>query len=260
MNLLKLALRPEIVLPVKALALASAVCADLAVTRGFWTGNHHYFGLLWNLFLAWTPLVFALLACEEFRNHGIGRHWCFPFLATGWLLLFPNAPYICTDITHLFDQQYGHFWVDITLVLSCAFTGLVLGFLSLYLMQSLVARKLGQIAGWFFVVFVSLLGSFGIYLGRFLRFNSWDVLWRPSSLYHGVHYWASNPFGDSTTFVFPALFAVFFFITYVMLYGISHLQQPRLEADAPAVAAAPAPVPEAASAIATPQASSESKV
>jgi uncharacterized membrane protein len=100
---------------------------------------------------------------------------------------------------------------------------LVLGFLSLYLMQSLVAQRFGRAAGWLFIAAVAGVSSFGVYLGRFLRFNSWDVAIRPAKLYHGINAWAADPMASSNSFAFPVLFATFLFLAYVMLYALTYL-------------------------------------
>src|SRR5262249_2761038 len=87
-----------------------------------------------------------------------------------------------------------------------------------------VARILGRWASWLFIGIVAGLSGFGIYLGRFLRFNSWDVLFKPFEISRGIGQWAANPFSNSMTFVFPALFATFLFVAYIMLYPLTHLQ------------------------------------
>jgi uncharacterized membrane protein len=119
---------------------------------------------------------------------------------------------------------YGHFWVDLTLILLCALTGFVLGFVSLYLMQTVVERMFGRPASWFFIVAVAALSGFGIYLGRFMRFNSWDVLFRPVQLYRGIGNWVADPLANLNSLAFPVLFATFLFITYLMLYALTHLR------------------------------------
>ena len=88
-------------------------------------------------------------------------------IAALWIVFYPNAPYIFTDLIHLTKGFYPYFWVDLSLILLCALTGLVLGFVSLYLMQSVVERMLGRAASWLFVAAVAGLTGFGIYLGRF---------------------------------------------------------------------------------------------
>ena len=210
-------------MPMLALMLASGACVGLVLGRVLWTRNIDYLFLLWNLFLAWLPLIFAFLAFDEYRD-GAGRNWRFLGLGLSWLLFFPNAPYIFTDLIHLRMRFYQHFWVDLTVILLCALTGLVLGFVSLYLMQSLVARRFGRPAGWLFIAAVAGLSGFGIYLGRILRFNSWDVLFKPIELYHGIGHWAAQPVSPPSKFAFPALFATFLFVSYLMLYALTHLQ------------------------------------
>lgn len=222
MKFLKIALRRETAMPVLGLTFASGVCISLVVARIIWTGRFSYAFLIWNLFLAWLPLVFALLANDEYRN-APQRTWRFYGLAIAWLLFLPNASYIFTDLIHLVTRYFS-FWVDLVLILSCAVTGLVLSFLSLYLMQCIVARMFGWLTSWLFIGTAAALSAFGIYLGRFLRFNSWDVLFQPVKLYQGIGRWASDPMANSTSFAFPILFGTFLFIAYVMLYGLTHLK------------------------------------
>jgi len=222
MNFLKLIFKRETLAPVAAMIFASTVCVALVIARVAWTGRFNYSFLAWNLFLAWLPLVFALLAQESYRA-GEKPGWRFLGFSAAWLLFFPNAPYIFTDLTHLTSRYFPHFWVDLAVILSCAFTGLVLGFVSLYLMHSVVTRMFGRVAGWLFVAGAAGLCSFGIYLGRFLRFNSWDVIAKPAKLYHGISSVASGEHAHQGHFAFLALFATFLFIAYVMLYALTHL-------------------------------------
>jgi len=111
------------------------------------------------------------------------------------------------------------------LILLCALTGFVLGFVSLYLMQTVVTRMFGRVASWSFIAVVAALCGAGIYMGRFLRFNSWDVLFKPLELYRGVGQWVSHPVSQPTSLAFPVLFAAFLFIAYLMLYALTHLRQ-----------------------------------
>ncbi len=227
MRLFRIAVRHGTAVPVVALMFASGVSMLLVLAQIIWTGNLRYSYLGWNLFLAWVPLVFALLAVNDHKE-GAPRRWRFFGFAAAWLLFFPNAPYIFTDLIHLNKGGFaGHFWTDLTLILSCAFTGLVLGFVSLYLMQSTVKAVAGNLASWGFICAVAGLSGFGIYVGRFLRFNSWDVLFRPLALYRDLGQTVTDPLGHPATFAFPFLFGVFLLISYLVLYALTHL--PRLE-------------------------------
>jgi uncharacterized membrane protein len=213
--------------PLLALMFASVIGVTLVTARMVLARDLHNAFLVWNLFLAWLPLIFALLACDQFRS-GRGSGWKLGALSSAWLLFFPNAPYIFTDVIHLVYRAHRYFWVDLLLILICALTGLVLGFVSLYLMQSLVRRRFGQVVSWLFVAGVAGLSGFGIYLGRFLRFNSWDVIAQPVKLFNGISTWAANPLANSQTFTFPVLFAVFLLLAYVMLYTLTHLPKPEI--------------------------------
>jgi uncharacterized membrane protein len=213
-------------MPMLALLFSSGVSVTLTVARIIWSGRLQYSFLVWNLFLAWLPMVFALLACEKHRVAS-GRDWRFLSLAGAWLLFFPNAPYIFTDLFHLTTRAYPYFWVDLSLILLCALTGMVLGFVSLYLMQSVVEQMFGRAASWLFIAAVAALSGFGIYVGRFMRFNSWDVLFKPRQVYHGIGNWVTDPLANSNSLAFPLLFGTFVFITYVMLYALTQLQPMR---------------------------------
>ena len=167
--------------PIAALALSSLAGCALLASRAVLLGSLRHGFLVWNLFLAWLPLLFALML--EFRQRReSSRSWITPTLAVAWLVFFPNSSYILTDLVHLAPRSVPHFWPDLVLVLIFGLTGLILGFLSLYLMQRLVARRLGWIIGWLFVCSAAILNGFGVYAGRFMRWNSWDVLLNPMSL------------------------------------------------------------------------------
>lgn len=224
MSLLKLLFRRETFMPMLALSLATIVTVGIICVRIGFTGNFRYAFLVWNLFLAWLPVLFAIAAREKYRNTQPGARLGLAFigLSCAWLLFFPNAPYICTDLVHLTSRFFTQFWVDFTIILTCAFIGLVLGFISLYLMHAVVAQRYGSVKGWLFVIGAAGLSSFGIYLGRFLRLNSWDIITQPGKLYQGISNFA---FGGTHPhqFVFLALFAIFMFLAYLMLYALTHL-------------------------------------
>jgi uncharacterized membrane protein len=228
MNNEKLNSRRTTLGPLLALLFASLTGVTLTVLRVKWTHNWRYLFLIWNLLLAWLPLLFAL-AVHRRHQRGEPAGWRFCGLASLWLLFFPNAPYIFTDVIHLTPRFEGSFWVDLCLVLLFAFTGFLLGFVSLYLMQSIVAERFGRLASWLFIMGVTMASAFGIYLGRFLRWNSWDVVLHPLDLSHSIGHLAAHPLANPNSVIFPALFATFLFLGYLMLYALTHLQ-PQMQA------------------------------
>lgn len=219
MNFLKKKTVGPVAIPLLALMLTSAVSVALTLMRIRWLHDWHYMFLVWNLFLAWLPVLFAM---EVFRRHrrGDAMGWKLISLTGLWLLFLPNAPYIFTDVVHLLFRLRPHFWIDLSLVLLPALTGFLLGFVSLFLMQSVVNDRFGRAAGWVFVLVATGLSGFGIYLGRFMRWNSWDLVAHPLGLTHDIGQRAVNP----SSLVFAALFGTFLLMGYLMLYALTHLR------------------------------------
>jgi len=214
----------ETLVPMLALSFASLVSVVLVIGRIVWTRDTHFAFLIWNLFLAWMPMVFAVLA-REHENNGSSPGWRFFAFGGAWLLFFPNAPYIFTDVIHL-SRAHTHFGPDLVLILINALTGMVLGFLSLYLMQSAVRRLVGEWMSWLFIGAVAMLSGIGIYMGRFMRLNSWDVV-MPNKMAHTMASWArETPVGHSLGI--SVLFAAFLFVTYLLLYALTHLSPAHL--------------------------------
>jgi uncharacterized membrane protein len=158
-----------------ALAAASALCIATVEYRIRRTGDPYYRFLVWNLFLSWVPLSFALIAHDRARTR---LDPTVALCGALWLLFFPNAPYMLTDFIHL-GEGPAPLWYDALMLSAFAWTGLVLGFASLYLIQIVVERIAGSVWGWACVLFALALASIGVYIGRFIRFNSWDALLHP---------------------------------------------------------------------------------
>jgi uncharacterized membrane protein len=148
-----------------------------------------------------------------------------------WLVFFPNAPYILTDFLHLGSMgDIVPGWYDVLMLFWFAWTGLLLGVVSLYLMQDIVARAFGGAAGWGFVIAAAFLGSFGIYLGRFLRWNSWDLLRRPMPLAGELYGNVTDPALQPRLLGFTLLFALLFLFIYVAVYIFAKLTKPGADA------------------------------
>jgi uncharacterized membrane protein len=210
--------------PVAAVAFASVAGCVLLVLRFLWLGHARNSYLVWNLFLAWLPLWFALGTAIALRwKESTKAKWSAGGFALAWLLFFPNAPYILTDVVHVTSRAQRHFWPDLVLILLFALAGLILGFLSLFVMQRLVVRRFGWVAGWGFVAAAATLNGFGVYAGRFLRWNSWDVVVAPWNIAREGTRWVLSMPHTPRAFLLPMLFAALMFIAYVMLYGLTHL-------------------------------------
>jgi uncharacterized membrane protein len=192
------------------LVLSSLLAIALLAGRIYRSRSITYAFLVWNLLLAWIPYLSSLWTDHVHRRHS--RWWC--LLAPGalWLVFFPNAPYIITDFLHLQKRAPIPLWYDIGLLSAFAWTGLFLAVVSLRTMQRLVKHYTGSILGWVFVAAVTGLSGLGIYMGRFLRWNSWDLFLHPRSVLGDVaarlaHPW-DNPRAFGVTFLFAAILLV----------------------------------------------------
>ena len=204
------------------LVMSSIISMGLFAARATTSESYRYAFLVWNLFLAWIPFGFAWIAYTSTHLPKYLMYILVGVCAVLWLLFFPNAPYILTDFQHL-TRLNGEapVWYDVIMLLWFSWNGLFLGVISLYFMQKVVARWLGGISSWVFVVGVTVLSSLGIYVGRFLRWNSWDLILNPLKMPAEFLYVFSQ--SQERTLAFPFLFALFFLFVYVTLFVFGRL-------------------------------------
>ncbi len=142
----------------------------LIACRMYITRELLFIFLVWNLFLAWIPFYVSALL-QLFKQK---RRVSYLLLIT-WLLFFPNSLYIITDLIHVGRGSDFPRWFDAILIFSAAVLGLLMAFISLYRVEQFLETKMKQRVVHALMIFILFLGSFGVYLGRFLRWNSWDV-------------------------------------------------------------------------------------
>jgi uncharacterized membrane protein len=207
-------------------ALACAWCLALLELRFHWSGHTWFSFMAWNLFLAGIPLGFAVILAKIER-------WrlATPLLA-GWLLFFPNAPYVLTDLLHLKERGGMPLWFDLLMLLSFALVSLWMGFQSLHLVQVWIAEKTSAAVAWAFVGICLLLSGFGIYLGRFLRWNSWDIIRRPEALMNDIWVRFADPLAHERTWGVTLGFGGLLMIGYLFwIFSTSKTRVPRTNAD-----------------------------
>ncbi len=164
---------------------ATALCVGLFSYRAYLSRTWTYYFLLWNLFLAWVPYLSSLTAAVLYRRYP--QRWWLLFLPAGVAVaFFPNAPYIVTDFFHLAQRPFVPLWYDLGLLAMFAWTGIALGIYALRLLHQIVEELAGGVVGWAFTGGVLALSGMGIYLGRFLRWNSWDLLVQPKAVLYDV--------------------------------------------------------------------------
>jgi uncharacterized membrane protein len=203
------------------LNLACAICIGLVFARVAYSESGRHLGLIWNLFLAWIPFMLAYFA-HAFSWRRASLYLIIPVIAFLWLIFFPNAPYMLTDLQDLARRATGApLWYDVIVVVWCSWTGMLLGLISLYLMQDIIVRSFGRTAGWVFVFVISALSSFGIYIGRFVRLNSWDILQNPAETAQEILGIVIDP--SRRLAAFTLLYTIFFLFVFLLLYSFSHM-------------------------------------
>jgi uncharacterized membrane protein len=183
-----------------------------------------YINLVWNLFLAWVPYLASLWAAGLYQRHP--RRWP-NLLIPGavWLVFFPNAPYIVTDFMYLEVRPPIPIWYDVVLLSVFAWTGLFLAIFSLRTMQTLVRSFLGSLASWLFVLGSLGLGGLGIYMGRYLRWNSWDLFFQPRDVLADVAVQLANPWDYPRMLGVTLIFAAFLLVCYLTLAAVPWRRQ-----------------------------------
>src|SRR5512138_387744 len=205
------------------LNIACAVVVGLVLARIAYSDTGRHTGLIWNLFLAWIPFMLAYFAhAISWRRATL--YLIIPSIAFLWLIFFPNAPYMLTDLQDLARRAPGApLWYDVIIIVWSSWTGMLLGVISLYLMQDIIIRRAGRTAGWLFVFVISALSSFGIYIGRFVRLNSWDILQDPAETAQEILGLIIDP--SMRLAAFTLLYTFFFLFIFLLLYSFSHMLQ-----------------------------------
>ncbi len=196
------------------------ICFGLSMIRYHVTDGRIFLFLNWNLFLAFVPWVFSsvMVLTQRYRYHKL-----FLLVLLGaWLLFFPNAPYILTDLFHLKTRTNIPIWFDLILILSFAWTGLMFGFFSLMDIEALLQPYFSK--KWIVFITVGLIftTSFGVYLGRYLRWNSWDILRAPTGLMRDIGSRFIHPTDHPKTWGVTLLMGLFLNMMYWSFKLIRH--------------------------------------
>jgi uncharacterized membrane protein len=197
------------------LAGASAFAVALVLLRFALSGTTRYSNLLWNLVLAWVPLALALLVYDRHRRGARLPALAVPLLL--WFLFLPNAPYLVTEFGLLRVIEDMPVWFDVALLTTFGWTGLMLGFVSVYLVQAVARRLAGPLAGWACALGALGTAGVGIYLGRYLRWNSWDLLVQPAAVLRDSVSRLDSPQLIGMSLVMAAFLTVAYTVLYVVL-------------------------------------------
>lgn len=194
----------------------SLFCFGISITRYVITDTRVFLFLNWNLFLAFIPWLISSVIVLK----GLNNKLMLIIAIFSWLLFFPNSPYILTDLFHLRVRSSAPIWFDLVVILSFAWTGLLYGFLSLMDIEELMQKYFSKTLVNLLTILFFFIVSFGIYLGRYLRWNSWDILSNSFGLFGDIFDRLMNPFDypgawGMTVFMGILLNMIFFSIKFV---------------------------------------------
>ena len=191
----------------------------LLLARTVYTGRLTFAFLVWNLFLAFVPYFLSYSLTQ--RPAWIGSKWKFATIFILWLLFVPNSFYMLTDLFHLYDSYSVPRWYDLLLILCFAWNALLMGILSVRHMEKIIQVIWRFRSDWLFVYPVMLLNAFGIYIGRYLRYNSWDIVSNPFQLLVDTAHILLHPVYYKNAWGMVIVFSFFLSIIYMTLRKIS---------------------------------------
>lgn len=178
------------------------------------SGYLAYKSLLWNFFLAAIPYPWALVTAALHRR--LPGQWLYLIIpGLFWLAFLPNAPYLVTDVVHFRGYFSLRMWHEVISMVALVWTGLFIAIYSLRTMQTIVQDYSNAFMSWLFVMAILLLNGLGVYLGRFLRWNSWDLLTNPGRIMDDTLTLFNGSSGSLTSLFFIVQMAIFLLVCYI---------------------------------------------
>ncbi len=205
----------------RLMVITSLFSCLMVITRVLYTGHGTFLFLVWNLFLAYIP--YLITECLAVLPKWVNNKFRFFSLFAVWLFCIPNSFYIITDLFHLGDY-YNDFrapqWFDLAMILSFVWNGLLLGVLSVRQMEKFMSRYLSGKHELFFLYPIMWLNAFGVYIGRYLRFNSWDLITDPFQLLRDIARIVVHPLGFHYAWEMVFCFSILMTLMYLTLKRI----------------------------------------
>lgn len=202
-----------------ALACSSLVSVILYAITSVENGEAAYSYLLWNLALAWLPLLLVMWLVRVLRSR-LWSSWLPLLLTVIWISFLPNSFYMITDFIHVNEISRVNLLFDVVMFTSFILNGVVLGYLSLCLVHQELIKRLSRRTSAALVGGVLLLASFAIYIGRDLRWNTWDVLFNPASVIFDVSDRLLNPGAHPQVFSTTLSFFILLTSVYVIIWQL----------------------------------------
>ena len=197
----------------KSIIILLVLAVVLNIFRIVLFGKFSLIYLLWNIFLALVPFVISLILLRANKEQWLSNTLFF-ICGIIWLLLIPNSTYIVTDLIHIGEVRAVPALYDSFLLFTSAWVGLLLGMYSIFHIEQILEVKYTKKITSIIILFIIFFTSFGMYLGRFLRFNSWDIIARPLSFLKGI----GEIFSNKTNSIEALLYTILFFLFILMSY------------------------------------------
>ena len=184
-------------------------------------------GFIWNCFLSAASLIiYCIFRFFYNKEKKLGAIF---FLGL-WILFLPNAFYMLTDLKYIsqfdinafsepiFPEYFWKSWAFTFALVYTVLASVAFGFVAINDFEKTVLAKHSRIVKEIAVIIIMLLSGLGIYIGRFPRVNSWDIL-RPAWLLKEI-----IPYLNKEGMIFDLLFAYISWTIYMLIRGIIQVQ------------------------------------
>lgn len=200
------------------LILLSLAAVGLEWVRSRFYQGRFYRPFLLNIILAWIPLILSIAAYIFFLQNNFREDLASTALLIVWFFFFPNSIYLITEVHHFrdrfADEGKDPFWFDNIEILSIVGVGLLLGIHSLAIVHFLLRSYFPEVWSWIILVSYIFVANLGIYIGRYMRLNSWDVLFNPLRLIKRVFNELNSREKVQTLILYTTLFSLFILVFY----------------------------------------------
>lgn len=207
--------------PVAKLTLLSILSLSVLLSGMYKTNSLVHFYLTYNLFLGAIPWCVA----AALLFFSVKSKWLGGLAFCVWLLFLPNSAYMLTDIFHINDTNKLPYWADFLVILPFCFTSLFFGIYSMQHMQQWIRERFQLKHMYWFIPLVSFLSAFGVYLGRFLRWNSWDIAHKPVTLFLDIADRFVHPTLHGRTWAFTLIIGFLIWFLYLVIVPEKHSQK-----------------------------------
>lgn len=209
------------------LILISLTNSLLLVIVSFYSHNYSFLYFIWNLFLSWVPLALSITLIYILKNK-LWSSWSALFMSFVWLIFIPNSFYMISDFVHLIEVPTNYLLYFVIAFTAIIYSASINGYISLYLIHRELKKRLRPGTSWLVVAIICLISSYAIYIGRVLRWNSWDILINPGGVLFDVSDNFLNFNSLKNSILTTLLFFVLIFSIYILIdRGLKYLKRTK---------------------------------